>query len=105
MGYCTGKVELDRLRAKLAAAGKTTDLEKIRRDEEALELERNPKPPALPDFDLMNRESVMDWAMSDDQEIAHQRQGDPIHVSTTWSRDRMLETIKKKLRERGDKRL
>lgn len=106
MGYCHGKVELKRLEDKLRAAGRPSDFAAIKRDVDAALLEKHPKPPDLPDFDLMTREALFEFANNDeDPDIAKVRQGDPIHVSSTWSKERMVEKIKKTLRGRGDKRV
>jgi hypothetical protein len=91
-----GPVERKRLAEK---TGKT-DPASIPRAPEALHLEAHPKPRPLPDFDTMSRDKVLDWATSDDPAVAAAR-GEPIQVSSTWSRDRMLERIKKTLRERS----
>jgi hypothetical protein len=98
-------VSVDGIKAKLAAKGLPTDLEEIPRNQESVAAEANPKPPRLPDFDTMKREDLVDWAMGDDSEVTAQRLGDPIHLPSTWSRERMVERIKKTLRERGDTRM
>lgn len=91
-----GAIERKRLMEK---TGKT-DPASIPRAPEALHLEAHPKPRPLPDFDTMGRDKVLEWATSDDPAVAAAR-GEPIQVSSTWSRDRMLERIKKTLRERS----
>ena len=105
MGYLCGRDDAKRLNGKLAAAGLPTDPAAVKKDPAVIEMEKNPKPPALPDFDRMNRDAILAWALSDDPAAEHQRQGAPIPLSTTWSRERMIERVKKTLRERGDKRL
>lgn len=98
-------VSVAAIKAKLEANGMPPIVEEIPKNPETVEAEKNPKPPRLPDFDTWKREDLTDWAMGDDPDAVAQRLGDPIHLPSTWSRERMLERIKKTLRERGDTRL